>query len=232
MSNRYIRQLQLPELGAEAQQRLGAARAVVVGCGALGSVAAMYLAGAGVGHITIADYDTVDLSNLHRQLFFAETDCGKPKAILLKQRMEALNSDIRVVALNEMIRPDRLRELAAQADVVLDATDNPDSKYMVSDVCATLPIPCITGGVKGWQGQVMTCVPGMPYYRDVFPESDSTGFTPCSIAGIIGPAAGAVAALQSAETIKLLAKAGKTLAGRLLLLDTLTMTMQEIELRD
>lgn len=227
--NRYQRQQQLPEIGAGGQKLLGASRVVIVGCGALGSVVAMYLAGAGVGEIVIADFDTLDVSNLHRQVFYTEADTGKPKVELLADRMRRLNSDITVVPVNEFIRPERLRQLAAQGDVVIEAGDNPDTKYMVSDVCQSLDKPCVIGGVNGWQGQLLTCVSGGKYYRDVFAESACAGFTPCSLAGVVGPLPGTIASLQAIEAIKILTRQ-PALKPQLLLFDALTMSFSTIAL--
>lgn len=227
--NRYARQIQLPEIGTGGQQLLGAARVLVIGCGALGSPAAMYLAGAGVGELTVADFDTVDITNLHRQIFYTEADAGNPKARLLAVRIAALNSGVRVRAVEEFVRPERMAALASGADVVVEATDNPDSKSMVSDVCLQLGKPCVLGGVDGWRGQVLTCLPGSPYYRDVFGTGTGSGFTPCSLGGIAGPLPGAVASMQALEAIKIIT--GNTSGrGRLILFDALNGRFTTIDL--
>ncbi len=229
MADRYSRQTQLPEIGVRGQLALGAARVAVIGCGALGSLVAMYLAGAGIGKIIIADFDTVDISNLHRQLFFTENECGKPKVSLLRKRMEALNRQIKVTELQELVRPELLHTIAPLCEVVIDATDNPESKRMVSEVCREIGKPCIIGGVDGWRGQVMTCVPGGTYYNDVFPAEESDGFTPCRLGGVVGPVAGMVASLQATEAIKLITGCSSE-GGELFLLDTLTMQSQTIKI--
>lgn len=227
--NRYSRQQQLPEIGTAGQQLLGAARVLVVGCGALGSPAAMYLAGAGVGSLVIADFDTVDITNLHRQVFYTQADAGKSKSLLLGRSIAALNSEVRVRVIEEFVRSESMAELAAQADVVVEATDNPDSKVMVSDACLRLGKPCVLGGVDGWQGQVLTCLPGTPYYREVFGSDTSSGFTPCRLGGVAGPLPGIVASIQALEVIKIIT--GNTSGrGRLILLNGLTMHFSTLDL--
>lgn len=229
-ANRYIRQQQLPEIGSAGQQLLNEAKVAVIGCGALGSIAAMYLAGAGVGNIVIADFDTVDLTNLQRQLTYTESDLGKSKAATLRQRIVALNSEIHVTAIDEFIRPDRLRTIASETDLIVEATDNPDSKYMVSDICVSLGKPCVIGGVNGWHGQILTQTPSSPAYRDIFPDSPESGFTPCSIGGVMGPVPGMTGCMQAIEAIKIITGSGRTLAGRLMLIDTLHGSVQTIDL--
>lgn len=227
--NRYARQQQLLEIGAEGQRLLRAARVLVLGCGALGSLSAMYLAGAGVGQLLIADFDTVDITNLHRQLFYAEAEAGRPKARLLADRIRALNSEVRVTALEEFVRPVRMRQLAADVDLVVEAADNPDSKTMVSDACQALGKPCVIGGVEGWRGQVLTCLPATPYYKEVFGSGADAGFTPCSLGGVAGPLPGVVASLQALEAVKIITgNAGKR--GRLLLFDALAMRFTTFDL--
>lgn len=228
--NRYIRQLQLKGIGKDGQQLLASAHVGIIGCGALGSMVAMYLAGAGIGSLTIADFDNVDLTNLQRQLFYKETDLGKPKAELLKQRILELNSEIEVNVCNGFIRKTELEKIAAQTDILIDASDNPDTKYLVSDTSHSIGKPCIIGGVSGWQGQVLTCVSGKPYYRDVFPDADSNGFTPCSIGGVVGPVAGMVACAQAVETIKFLTGAEDTLSGRILVIDAWKMKFHTLNI--
>ena len=229
--NRYIRQQQLPEIGTSGQKKIRECSVAMIGCGALGSIASMYLAGAGTGRLVIADFDTIDITNLHRQLSYKESDTGQSKSATLRTRLLEMNSDIEVEAIEAFIRPDRMREIAASVDVVVEAGDNPDTKYMVSDVCAALGKPCVIGGVSGWEGQVMTQIPGSLTYRDLFPSADTAGFTPCSIGGVMGPVPGIVGSMQAIETLKIITDAGKTLAGRLLVIDTLHANIQTIELQ-
>lgn len=213
----------LPEIGPEGVAKLQEARVAVIGCGALGSLCAMYLAASGVGNINIADFDTVDLSNLQRQLFFTEADLGKTKALVLRDRMLALNSGVSVNVTQEMVRPANAGDFLAGCDVVVDGSDNPATKLMTDRLAAEYGIPCVIAGVRGFELQVMTCLPGGTRYADIFGDAPACdGFTPCSIAGVLGPTAGIAASLQAAETVKLITGAGNTLSGKLLTINLLS----------
>lgn len=201
--NRYIAQSRLPEIGSEGQEKLKRASILIIGCGALGSSVAMYLAGAGVGNIAIADYDTIDLSNLHRQVFFREGEIGKPKADILAERMHDLNEEINIQVIRKVVTPAVLLSEGNGRDVIIDAADNPATTYMVDDFCREHDIPMSTAGVQGWKAQIFSYTPGSFSYRDIFPcPTDEGGILPCSIAGITGPVASFAASLQAAEVIK------------------------------
>ena len=222
-NTRYSRLASLPEIGPEGVAKLQEARVAVIGCGALGSLCAMYLAASGVGNINIADFDTVDLSNLQRQLFFTEADLGKPKALVLRDRMLALNSGVSVNVTQEMVRPANAGDFLAGCDVVVDGSDNPATKLMTDRLAAKYGIPCVIAGVRGFDLQVITCLPGGTRYADIFGDAPACdGFTPCSIAGVLGPTAGIAASLQAAETVKLITGAGNTLSGKLLTINLLS----------
>lgn len=222
-NTRYSRLASLPEIGPEGVAKLQEARVAVIGCGALGSLCAMYLAASGVGNINIADFDTVDLSNLQRQLFFTEADLGKPKALVLRDRMLALNSGVSVNVTQEMVRPANAGDFLAGCDVVVDGSDNPATKLMTDRLAAEYGIPCVIAGVRGFDLQVITCLPGGTRYADIFGDAPACdGFTPCSIAGVLGPTAGIAASLQAAETVKLITGAGNTLSGKLLTINLLS----------
>lgn len=222
-NTRYSRLASLPEIGPEGVAKLQEARVAVIGCGALGSLCAMYLAASGVGNINIADFDTVDLSNLQRQLFFTEADLGKTKALVLRDRMLALNSGVSVNVTQEMVRPANAGDFLAGCDVVIDGSDNPATKLMTDRLAAEYGIPCVIAGVRGFELQVMTCLPGGTRYADIFGDAPAcNGFTPCSIAGVLGPTAGVAASLQAAETVKLITGAGNTLSGKLLTINLLS----------
>lgn len=222
-NTRYSRLASLPEIGPEGVAKLQEARVAVIGCGALGSLCAMYLAASGVGNINISDFDTVDLSNLQRQLFFTEADLGKPKALVLRDRMLALNSGVSVNVTQEMVRPANAGDVLAGCDVVVDGSDNPATKLMTDRLAAEYGIPCVIAGVRGFELQVMTCLPGGTRYADIFGDAPAcNGFTPCSIAGVLGPTAGIAASLQAAEAIKLITGAGNTLSGKLLTINLLS----------
>ena len=222
-NTRYSRLASLPEIGPEGVAKLQEARVAVIGCGALGSLCAMYLAASGVGNINIADFDTVDLSNLQRQLFFTEADLGKTKALVLRDRMLALNSGVSVNVTQEMVRPANAGDFLAGCDVVVDGSDNPATKLMTDRLAAEYGIPCVIAGVRGFDLQVITCLPGGTRYADIFGDAPACdGFTPCSIAGVLGPTAGIAASLQAAETVKLITGAGNTLSGKLLTINLLS----------
>ena len=222
---RYSRLTSLPEIGPEGMALLRASRVMVIGCGALGSLCAMYLAASGVGHVSIADFDTIDVSNLQRQLFFSEDVLGESKARILAERMRALNSDTKVIVMEDLIRRETALSVFAEHDVIIDGSDNPATKLMTDGVCHELGKPCIIAGVRGFECQVMTCLPGSVRYSEVFGVDGScSGITPCSIGGVIGPAAGVAASIQASEAIKMVTGAGIPLVNRLFNLNLLDMS--------
>lgn len=225
---RYSRNISVEGIGEEGQLQLLGARVFVLGCGALGSVAAAYLAGAGVGHITIADFDTVDISNLQRQLTFSEQDAGRKKASALEARLRQINSEVEIDSVDTLITPAKAEELFSRCDFILDASDNPDTKYMTDSVCRRLGLPYSIAGVLGLRGQVMTHVKGTAGYSDFFPESAGAGYTPCSIGGVLGPLTGIIGSIQALECIKYITKTGSLLTDRLLLIDGRNMKFSEI----
>lgn len=225
---RYARNISVEAIGSEGQCRLLESSVFVLGCGALGSIVASYLAGAGVGRLVLADYDTIDITNLQRQILYCESDAGMPKAETLAARLRELNPTVRIETVNRLITPDLARDLFANCDFIVDASDNPDTKYMIDAVCSELGKPYSIAGVSGFGGQVMTCVPGSARYSDIFPDSAGVGFTPCSIGGIIGPVAGTIASLQALEAIKYLTAAGTLLTDRLLIFDGESLKFTEI----
>ena len=183
----------------------------------------MYLAGAGVGRIRICDFDTIDLSNLQRQLFFETGQTGKSKAGTLGERMRQLNPTITVEVIEELFTRRNAQRLLEGVDFVVEATDNPSSKYLVDEVCSESALPYCIGGVREFEGQIITCLPGTMRYAELFPDRpmEEGGFTPCSLGGVLGPAAGVVASVQAAETIKYITKSGRLLTDRLMMLDLL-----------
>ena len=220
---RYSRNLMLPEIGRPGQHKLLTSRVLIVGVGALGSIAAMYLAASGVGCITLADYDTIDISNLQRQLSFSTEDCGKFKAESARDRLLSINPEVNVSVINNMLTRQNTPELIAAHDLVIEGSDNPSTKYLISDMCHAAGVPCVLGGVAQFNGQVMSWKPGYPTYRDIFPEQAAEGgYTPCSLGGVLGPLPGIVASWQAAEAIKILTDIGTPLFGRMLLIDALS----------
>ncbi len=227
---RYARNISVASIGQQGQRRLLDSTVFLLGCGALGSVVGSYLAGAGVGRLIVADFDTIDITNLQRQVHYREADAGLPKAETLAARLRALNASIVVEPVNQLITPDAARRLFADCDFIVDASDNPDTKYMIDSVCSELHKPYSIAGVLGLGGQVMTHVEGSSRYCDFFPDSAGAGFTPCSIGGIIGPVAGIIGSLQALEAIKFLTGAGELLTDRLLVFDGETLRFSEFSI--
>lgn len=216
---RYSRQTRMEGIGLEGQEKLRRAKVAVVGCGALGSMVAMQLAGAGVGNIVIADFDTIDISNLQRQFFYRTEEAGKRKADVLAERMTALNDNCRVTVVGKMIDRMSGESIFKDCDFIVDATDNASSKMMVGEVCRTLGKYCSIGGVSGYHGQVMTICPGEYGLAETFQPEPEEGFLPCAIEGVFGPAASLCASLQASEVIKHLLQLGTTLQGKVFTFD-------------
>lgn len=229
---RYIRNIQLEGIGEAGQRNLLASSVLIVGSGALGSIVAMYLAGSGVGHIGVVDFDYIDISNLQRQLAFKESDIKGNKATTLAGKLREINSEIEVDTYEEKLDAERAKELFASYDVIVEATDRPESKYMVTDACVWLGKPVVFGGVAQTRGQVMTIPDAASVqYRDIFPEGASEGeYLPASKGGILGPVPGVVGSLQAAEVIKLLTGLGSVLRNSLLTFDLSDMSFRKIEL--
>lgn len=226
---RYAREIVLPEIGRGGVERLLGSSVLVVGAGALGCITAMYLAAAGVGKIGVADFDTVGLSNLQRQLSYTEDDIGRSKAKTLASKLKAINSSVKVDVIDRMLTKGNIAEYVGRYDIVVEGSDNPSTKYLVSDTARSYGKPCVIGGVRGFIGQLTTQLPEGPYYRDIFPDiPEQCGLTPCSALGVLGPVPGVIASLQATEVIKLITGAGQPLRGRLLQIDTLTMSTIEL----
>ena len=225
---RYSRHLLLPEIGAAGQEKLKAAKVLVVGAGGLGSPASLYLAAAGVGTLGIIDHDRVDLSNLQRQLLFDTASIGASKAVTARTRLRALNSEINVVAHDFELRANNALELLHQYDYVLDGSDRLATRYLVNDACVLLGRPLVSAAIHRFEGQAMTYVPGDgPCYRCLFPES-AEGIVPnCAEAGVLGVLPGMLGTLQATEAIKLILGIGTPLVGRLMTVDALSMQWRE-----
>ena len=227
---RYAAQLRLPEIGEQGMMRLKASAVLIVGCGALGSVAAMYLAGAGVGKIIIADFDTVEVSNLHRQPFFATAEAGLSKAYLLSRDMRELNPDVCVLTITKMITPDLLSQIYASQecdgciDFIIDAADNPATTYMIDDFCRHHGVAYTTACVGGWKAQLLTWCPGATPFSDLFPRpaDDAANVLPCSLTGLAGPLSGMTGTIQAAEAIKFICGIGNLYTDRLFTVDLLS----------
>ena len=222
---RYSRQLVMPEWSGAAQERLGAANAIVVGAGALGSPVALYLAAAGVGRIGVVDPDPVELSNLHRQPLHFTPDLGIPKAQNAAVKLRALNPEIQVEPYPARLDALNGEAIVAGADVVLDCTDSFESRYAVNDACCAAGVPLVSGAVLGMTGTVLSVVPGeSACYRCAFPVEPPAGSVPsCREAGVLGAMAGVVGSIQALEALKLLAGVGRPLLDTLLQIDGATM---------
>lgn len=219
---RYSRHILLDDIGIEGQQRLLDAHAVVIGAGGLGSPAALYLASGGIGRITLVDDDTVDLTNLQRQVMHTTGRVGQPKAESGRAALLAINPEIDVVALRERAGPERLLELARSASVVLDCSDNFATRHAVNRACVAAGVPLVSGAVIRFDGQLSVFdprQPGAPCYACLFPEDSGFEDVACSTMGVFAPLVGVVGAVQAAEAMKLVAGIGQPLVGRLLLLD-------------
>ncbi|WP_256081249.1 HesA/MoeB/ThiF family protein [Massilia sp. YIM B04103] len=230
---RYSRHILLDEIGIEGQQKLLAARVLVIGAGGLGSPAAMYLASAGVGRLTLVDNDTVDLTNLQRQIAHTTERVGQPKAASAAQTLSAINPTIAIEALCERADEARLRALVAQADVVLDCTDNFQTRHAVNRACVAQRVPLVSGAVIRFDGQISVFDPRggeLPCYSCLFPQDQAFEDVACSTMGVFAPLVGVVGAMQAAEALKLLMGIGESLAGRLLLLDGLHMEWTSIRI--
>lgn len=231
IKRRYSRNILLPEIGKSGQLALMQSSVLVIGAGALGSIVSMYLAGSGIGRIGLCDFDTVDISNLQRQLSFTMDDVGSLKLEATSRRLSAINPEVVIEPHDGLLRHDKAREIFKQYDVIVEGSDNPATKYMVTDVANKVGKSCVLGGVSGFEGQVMTFVPGGKSYRDIFPDAASErGYIPCSLGGVLGPLPGIVGSIQAAEVIKIITGAGSTLAGAILLVNAFDMTFTRINL--
>ena len=231
---RYSRHILLPEIGIEGQERLLAAHAFIMGAGGLGSPVALYLAAAGIGRITICDGDRVDLTNLQRQIVHRTESIGQEKALSARATLASVNPGVKVVAVAERADSARIEELVATADVVLDGSDNFATRHAMNRACIRLRKPLVSGAAIRFDGQVAVFdlrVKDAPCYACVFPEAGESEDMPCAIMGVFAPLTGIVGSLQAAEALKLLMEAGETLAGRLLLVDALTMQLRTIRVR-
>ena len=228
---RYSRHILLDELGPDAQARFAAARALVIGVGGLGAPVAQFLAAAGVGTLTLCDADRVDLTNLQRQILYATHDVGQPKVEAAAARLAAINPEVAIRPLAERVDGDRLATLVANADVVVDCCDNFGTRHAVNRACVAAGKPLVSGAAIRFDGQVAvfdTRDPASPCYHCLFGEGDEIEETRCATMGVFAPLVGIVGATQAAEALKLLAGIGESLAGRLLLLDTLAMQWREL----
>ena len=217
---RYARHIVLREIGGPGQQRLKAARILIVGAGGLGAPAALYLAAAGVGVIGLVDPDVIALSNLQRQVLYATDEVGELKVDKASDRLQALNPHVEVEAHAVTVTADNALDVISGYDMVLDGTDNFPVRFAVSDACVTAGKPLVSGAIGRWTGQVGVFAPGGPCYRCLVPETPPDAET-CSAVGVVGALAGVIGSMMALEAIKLATGAGQPLAGRLMIYDAL-----------
>jgi sulfur-carrier protein adenylyltransferase/sulfurtransferase len=227
---RYRRHLALSDIGAAGQEKLKAARVLVVGAGGLGSPAALYLAAAGCGTLGLLDHDRIDLTNLQRQVLFDTPSIGERKAEAGGARLRALNPEVRVIAHAAELRAANVRELFAQYDLVLDGTDRLSARYLINDACVLMRRPLVSAAIHRFEGHLLTYVPGRgPCYRCLFPQAIEGMVANCAEAGVLGVLPGVLGTLQATEAIKLIAGVGELLTGRLLTYDALEMRFTEFK---
>ncbi len=229
---RYHRHIILPNVGEDGQRRLKAARVLLVGAGGLGSPAALYLAAAGVGHLGIIDEDVVELSNLQRQVLHGSRDVGRPKVSSASDRLRDINPHVAVSALQARLTSANAIEILRDYDVIVDGSDNFQTRYLINDACVLLGKPNVYGSVIRFDGQASVFSAGDgPCYRCLFREPPPAGQIPnCAEGGVLGVLPGLIGVIQATETIKLITGAGEPLIGRLLLVDALRMRFRTIEL--
>ena len=230
---RYSRHILLNEFGVEAQQELLASRALVIGAGGLGSPAAMYLAAAGVGTIALADGDVVDLTNLQRQVLHGTQSVGRLKVESGKATLAGLNPEIQVIALAHRLQAEALDEEVKKADVVLDCSDNFATRHAVNRACVHHRKPLVSGAAIRFDGQLAVFdlrAEASPCYACLFPEDAETEELRCAVTGVFAPLTGMIGTAQAAEALKLLTGVGRTLAGRLMIVDALNSQWREIRL--
>jgi adenylyltransferase/sulfurtransferase len=228
---RYSRHILLDELGVAGQERILGARVLIVGAGGLGSPAALYLAAAGVGTLVIADGDTVDASNLQRQILHTEARLGAPKALSAEMTLATLNPHVRVIPICERLAGEALAAEVRAADVVLDCSDNFLTRHAINRACVRHKKPLVSGAALGFTGQVSVFdlrIAGSPCYHCLFPDGEDLAETRCALMGVFAPLTGLVGSLQAGEALKLLANMGAPLQGRLLRVDALDANLRTV----
>jgi molybdopterin/thiamine biosynthesis adenylyltransferase len=231
---RYARHVILPGIGGDGQEKLMAAKVLVIGAGGLGSPAAMYLAAAGVGTLGLVDFDRVELSNLQRQLLHDTDDVGRPKVESARERLHDLNPGVEVVAHETLLTSANAFDVLGPYDIVVDGTDNFPVRYLVNDATQMLKKPLVYGSIYQWEGQASVFMPGRdaPCYRCLFPEPPPPGTVPsCAEGGVFGVLPGIIGSVQAVEAIKLVLGVGEPLIGKLLIYDALKNEFTTVKLR-
>jgi adenylyltransferase/sulfurtransferase len=230
---RYSRHLILPDVGVPGQEKLKAARVLLIGAGGLGSPAALYLAAAGVGTLGLVDFDNVDITNLQRQILHGTKDVGRPKLQSARERIADVNPHVRLETYETALTSKNALDIFSGYDIVVDGTDNFATRYLVNDACVLQGKPNVYGSIFRFEGQASVfALPDGPCYRCLFPEPPPPGLVPsCAEGGVLGVLPGLVGTIQATEAIKLIVGAGEPLRGRLLLIDTLGMTFRTVNVR-
>jgi adenylyltransferase/sulfurtransferase len=231
---RYSRHILLDALGIEGQERILATHALVVGAGGLGSPAALYLASAGIGKITLVDDDTVDFTNLQRQILHTEARVGMAKADSGRQALSAINPEIAIIPLQQRLSGEALDALVATADIVLDCTDNFATRHAINRACVHHRKPLVSGAAIRFDGQISVYDlrrDDAPCYHCLFPEGEDIEEVRCAVMGVFAPLTGIIGTMQAAEALKLAAGIGESLSGRLLLLDSLEMEWRSVRFK-
>lgn len=230
---RYSRQIMLGEIDVEGQEKLQSAKVAIIGLGGLGSPVAMYLASAGVGHLTLVDDDLVELSNLQRQIVHDQQSLGLSKVDSAAQRIAQLNSDIKVVAINQRLDESGLNDVVESVDLVLDCTDNFATRFMINKSCVSSCKPLVSGAAIRLEGQLLTVDPrieGAPCYQCLYPKAGEDELS-CANSGVLAPLVGVIGSMQAIEAIKVLCGFGDSLVGRLQLFDAKNMQWQTLKLK-
>ncbi|WP_295623556.1 molybdopterin-synthase adenylyltransferase MoeB [uncultured Nitrosomonas sp.] len=230
---RYSRHILLPQIDIAGQEKLNHSRALIVGAGGLGSPVALYLAASGVGNLTICDGDQVDLTNLQRQIMHDSQSIGLAKVLSAKQSLARINPEINVITIHEQVGPEKLLQLTTEVDVVIDASDNFNTRYDINQACIANKKPLISGAAVHFNGQISVFDlrhDDSPCYHCLYPNIGSGEDMPCAIMGVFSPIVGIIGSMQAAEALKILLNIGASLSGRLLLLDGLTMNWHYIHL--
>lgn len=231
---RYSRHLILPEVGMAGQKKICSTSVLCIGAGGLGSPIAMYLAAAGIGKIGIVDFDSVDFSNLQRQIIHGTDDVGRPKTVSAKETINAINPNVEVVLHNARLTSENALDIIGQYDIVVDGTDNFPTRYLTNDACVLLKKANVYGSIFRFEGQASVFAPhlGGPCYRCLYPEPPPPGMVPsCAEGGVLGVLPGIIGTIQATEIIKLALGKGSSLVNRLLLFNALDMKFRELKLR-
>ena len=230
-AGRYKRHLMLPQIDEAGQEKIKNSKVLVVGAGGLGCPVALYLAAAGVGTIGLIDFDVVDLSNLQRQVLYSEKDVGKSKVHMARERLVQLNSNVNVICIEDMLDATNATEIFEKFDIIVDACDNFDTRYVISDTCVKLGKPHVYGAIYEFYGQVVVLGGDGPCLRCINPEPPKQGeIIDAKDVGVFGAIPGVIGSLQACEVLKLITGCGKSLKGRMIFIDMLNMNFDEVEI--